>query len=350
MVTLEVLPPGDPRAAAVLREQMADLSGSYYGRPATAEEIDEGLVEFPSDDLAPPTGLFVVASDGQAPVGCGGLRFGLDGIAEVTRVFVSPSHRRRGLGARVVGELERLAIARGIRELRLDTRHDLVEAQRLYRRLGFREVPAFNSGPFRDRWFAKRLPAAPALATAAERIAALPRNRRVIVAIDGVDGAGKSTFGNALAALVERPVVRASADDFLNPSAVRYRLGRESPHGFYEDSVDRSALAALLLDPFAAGGAFRRRAFDHVRDERADAAPEDAPADAALLLDGLFLHHPALRERWDLSILLDVPPEIAARRLLQREGDPTRHRYVRGQELYFADVDPAARAGLVLPW
>jgi uridine kinase len=188
------------------------------------------------------------------------------------------------------------------------------------------------------------------LARAAEAIARLPRDRRTLVAVDGLDGAGKTTFADALAAVVERPVVRASADDFLNPSAVRYRLGRESPRGFYEDSVDRVALAALLLDPFAAGGAFRRRGFDHVHDEPVDEPAETAPPDAALLLDGLFLHHPALRDRWDLSILLDVAPGVAAQRLLQREGEPTRRRYVRGQELYFAEEDPAAHAGLVLPW
>jgi uridine kinase len=187
-------------------------------------------------------------------------------------------------------------------------------------------------------------------AAAAARGAALPSGRRVIVAIDGVDGAGKTTFGDALAGRVDRPCVRASADDFLNPSAIRYRLSRESPRGFYEDSVDRAALASLLLDPFAAGGSFRLRGFDHVRDEPAGAGPEDAPGDAALILDGLFLHHPELRRHWDLSILLDVPPAVAAERLLRREGKPTRHRYVRGQELYFADVDPAAHAGLVLPW
>jgi uridine kinase len=204
-------------------------------------------------------------------------------------------------------------------------------------------VPPFNSGSFRDRWFAKALAGTASLATAVERVAALPRDRRVIVAIDGVDGAGKSTFGDALAGLVERTVVRASADDFLNPPEVRYRLGRESPEGFYADSVDLQALSSLLLDPFQAGDPFRRR-------RSAQGPPEDAPADAALILDGLFLHRPSLRGRWDLSILLDVPPAVAAQRLLWRDGKPTRHRYVHGQELYFADADPAARATLVLPW
>lgn len=188
------------------------------------------------------------------------------------------------------------------------------------------------------------------LVRAATLVAGLPRDRRVIVAVDGVDGAGKTTFADALAGLVDRPAVRASADDFLNPSAVRYRRGRESPEGFFLDSVDLRTLCELLLDPFRAGRPFRRRAFDVVDDEPVEAPPEVAPRDAALLLDGLFLHRQELLGRWDASILLDVPPAVSAQRLLEREGAPTRQRYVRGQELYFAAADPAAHASLVLPW
>jgi GNAT superfamily N-acetyltransferase len=156
-IRIVVLPPADPRAAAALRAYMDDISSSYFGRPATEQEVDEGLEAFPSDDLAPPTGLLVVAIEGPAPVGCGGLLFGDDGIAEVKRVYVAPSHRRRGLGARIMAELERLAAARGIRELRLDTRDDVVDARRLYERIGYREVPAFNAGPYAEHWFAKRI-------------------------------------------------------------------------------------------------------------------------------------------------------------------------------------------------
>jgi uridine kinase len=189
-----------------------------------------------------------------------------------------------------------------------------------------------------------------ALERAAEAIARLPRDRRVLVGVDGVDGAGKTTFADRLAPLLDRPVVRASEDDFLNPAAVRHRRGRESPEGFFLDSYDLPALARLLLDPFAAGAPFRRRAYDVVTDRAVPGAEEHAPPDALLLLDGLFLHRDELHGRWDLSILLDVPPQVAAERLLAREGKPTRDRYVLGNELYFETCDPASRASLVLPW
>jgi len=150
--------------------------------------------------------------------------------------------------------------------------------------------------------------------------------------------------------MLARPVVRASADDFLNPRAIRHRRGRESPEGFFLDSVALGTLAGRLLEPFAAGDAFRRHAFDHRADAPVAGADEQAPPDAVLLLDGLFLHRDELHDRWDLSVLLDVPPPVAAERLLRREGVPTRARYAVGQQLYFAACDPRSRATLVLEW
>jgi hypothetical protein len=41
--------------------------------------------------------------------------------------------------------------------LRLDTRHDLAEARRMYARHGYREVAPFNESPYADHWFAKPL-------------------------------------------------------------------------------------------------------------------------------------------------------------------------------------------------
>ena len=41
--------------------------------------------------------------------------------------------------------------------VRLDTRHDLVEALGLYAKRGYVDVPAFNADPYAQRWLARRL-------------------------------------------------------------------------------------------------------------------------------------------------------------------------------------------------
>ena len=65
----------------------------------------------------------------------------------------------------------------------------------------------------------------------------LAPDRIVRVAIDGVDGAGKTTFADELADVLDdlgRPVIRASVDGFHNPRTIRYARGRQSPVGFFE--------------------------------------------------------------------------------------------------------------------
>ena len=173
------------------------------------------------------------------------------------------------------------------------------------------------------------------------------------VAIDGVDGAGKTTFADELAATLgdggPRPVIRASVDDFHRPQAQRYARGRDSPEGFFLDSYDYDALRERLLDPLGPGGSrrYRRRAFDLRADSPADPEFEVAPEDAILILDGIFLHRDELARLWDFSVFLDVPFEVSAARNLAR-GDRLSDRYVEGQRLYLAACDPAHRATRVI--
>lgn len=156
-VVIEVVPPGSRAGRVALRAYVSDVAGRYYGRPASHAEVDAALLEDPSDDLAPPRGVFLVAREQDTVVGCAGLRLLPDKIGEVKRVFVAPTARGRGLGRRLMSELERHARARDLTLLRLDTRADLVEARALYAALGYEEVPAFNTGPYAEHWFTKSL-------------------------------------------------------------------------------------------------------------------------------------------------------------------------------------------------
>ena len=156
-VLIEVVAPDAAAASQILRSYINDVASRHYGRQATDEEIDASLREDSSSDLAPPSGVFLVARQRDAVLGCAGLRLLPERVGEVKRLFVAPAARGRGLGARLMGELERIAREHGLSVLRLDTRHDLVESRRLYAALGYKEVPAFNDGQYAEHWLAKPL-------------------------------------------------------------------------------------------------------------------------------------------------------------------------------------------------
>lgn len=181
----------------------------------------------------------------------------------------------------------------------------------------------------------------------------------VRVAVDGVDGAGKSVFADELADVLRgagRSVVRASVDDFHRPRAERYRRGRDSPSGFWLDSFDYPALRHDLLDPLAPGGTRRYRAAAHdvVTDRYIDEPWRVARPGTVLVVDGLFLHRDELHELWDMSVLLEVTVAVAAARMALRDGTspnpehPSLRRYVEAQRRYFQSCDPARRADVVI--
>jgi uridine kinase len=186
---------------------------------------------------------------------------------------------------------------------------------------------------------------------------------RVIVAVDGVDGAGKTTFADGFAetfAETGAAVFRAGIDDFHRPRAERYARGRTSPEGFYRDSYDYATFRRVLIDPFRDGAqtsgatGFQLAAFDLRRDVAVEAQWVTAPRDAVLIVDGIFLHRPELRDLWDWSVWLEVPETVAARRLADRDGSdpdpdaPANARYRQGQRIYLQDARPEAAASAVV--
>ena len=156
-LTFVTTDPDAPDAARLLREYYDDIVGRYYGRAALAAEVDSAMADEPSSDLQGDTGLLVVAiADGTA-VACGGVRYVDASTGELTRIYVSPGVRGTGAGAALIGRLEDLAIGAGRRTLRLTVRSDLVEAIRLYRRLGYADVAPFTTDPYADHWLSKEL-------------------------------------------------------------------------------------------------------------------------------------------------------------------------------------------------
>ncbi|MET3808064.1 uridine kinase [Nakamurella sp. UYEF19] len=188
------------------------------------------------------------------------------------------------------------------------------------------------------------------------RIAAVEGTRgRPLVAIDGIGASGKSLFAAQIAARIqERPVVVLHVDNFFNPSAIRHARGRQSPDGFWLDAYNYDALTHWALRPVQETGAYCGGSLDHARDRTVRPPQCEAPERAVVLVEGTFLHRDELWRFWDYSVFLDVPFDVAAQRIADRDELNGTHsaeslpRYIGAQQLYFREARPRERASLVV--
>jgi GNAT superfamily N-acetyltransferase len=104
-----------------------------------------------------PYGIWLVAYVDERPVGCGGLKRLDQRTAEVKRLFLNSSVRGRGLGHRLLEELERHASRLGYSRIRLDTGDKQPAALGLFRSCGYTEIADYNRNPFAAYWLEKQL-------------------------------------------------------------------------------------------------------------------------------------------------------------------------------------------------
>lgn len=182
-----------------------------------------------------------------------------------------------------------------------------------------------------------------------------PSGRPLLVAIDGADGAGKTTFADRLADAVRGPVVRASVDDFHFPRVHRHALGRTG-ETVWSRSYDYRALRRELLDPWLAGpgSSYRCRWHDLTTDAYVEQPTAVVPEGGVLVVDGVFAQRPELRDLWDLVAYLDCPHDVRVARMADRDGTPPdpehpdHRRYYDAQVIYGDLCDPRASADLVV--
>lgn len=150
-VSFEVVDPESSDALASMRAYFAELDDRF---PTGFEPGDTLVADAPG--FRPPEGAFLVAySDGVA-VACGAVQRLENGMAEIKRMWVAPAWRGRGLGKRLLAELEAHAVTIGNGIIRLDTNSVLTTAIAMYRAAGYVEIERYNDNPFARHWFEKQ--------------------------------------------------------------------------------------------------------------------------------------------------------------------------------------------------
>lgn len=132
---------------------------------------------------------------------------------------------------------------------------------------------------------------------------------RVVVAVSGYAGAGKSRLARALVDALD-DAVRVHGDDFLDPSRVRRRSSDW-------DGVDRERMRSEVLEPFRAGRRATVRTLDWATGRLGDPTP--LPHASALIVDSIGIFHPDLLPWFDLTVWVDVDLEVAQSRGMARD-------------------------------
>lgn len=126
-----------PVATTLIQALNAELSARYPEEGATHFQLDAA-------EVAEGHGAFLVAYDGDQPVGCGAIRRLKDGGGELKRMYVVPEYRSRGVGRSLLAALEAEGRRLGVTRILLETGVRQSAAQALYTRAGFEKIAAYG--------------------------------------------------------------------------------------------------------------------------------------------------------------------------------------------------------------
>ncbi len=141
MIHLEEVAEGT--ALQEVRELFREYASSL-GVDLGYQGFEEELRALPGD-YAPPGGTLILARDGDGgAVGCVGVRWFQQGVAEMKRLYVRTSGRGMGAGRQLAEAAVSFAHGAGYWSIRLDTLPQMQSAQALYRNMGFREINAYR--------------------------------------------------------------------------------------------------------------------------------------------------------------------------------------------------------------
>lgn len=136
---IEPRPYGDADVTRLVAEVQQEYVRIYGGPDAAAVDPAE---------FEPPTGLFLVGVLDGVAVAMGGWRrmddAGQPGAAEIKRMYVAASARRRGFARRILAALEQTAREAGVDRMILNTGPVQPEAVALYESSGYTPTAAFG--------------------------------------------------------------------------------------------------------------------------------------------------------------------------------------------------------------
>ena len=135
-----------PYDIAQARELLLEYAESL-GFSLCFQNFDKELANLPGD-YAPPEGRLLLAEYEGQLAACVALHKLDSDICEMKRLYLRPQFRGKGLGRTLANRIIADARQIGYKRMRLDTVEPVMkDAVAMYRKLGFKEIPAYRPNP-----------------------------------------------------------------------------------------------------------------------------------------------------------------------------------------------------------
>ncbi len=186
-------------------------------------------------------------------------------------------------------------------------------------------------------------------------------DRTVIIGIDGLGGAGKSTVSESIKKIFAETDIQVTIlhiDDFIHPRAVRYSDKVEEWECYYYLQWRYDYLIHEIIKPIRSGDPFHKKIELYDKDNDSYILSDtDIPVGSVVIIEGIFLQREELQNLFDYMIYIDVPEETRLKRVLERDGyigdkeqiaAKYNSRYFPAERYYCEHCSPAEKAGLVI--
>lgn len=184
------------------------------------------------------------------------------------------------------------------------------------------------------------------------------KERPLIVALDGLSGAGKTTIVDKLKEeLAPIHVVIIHIDDYIVERSKRYHTGFEEWYEYYSLQWDVEQLKEDLFEKLVDNVSVLTLPFYDSNTDSIRKKEVSVTKNSIVVMEGIFLQRQEWRSYFDLTFYLDVPREIRYERVLNRDTyigslDERRKKYKRrywpAEDYYLNGVKPIENADVVI--
>lgn len=185
--------------------------------------------------------------------------------------------------------------------------------------------------------------------------------KNLIIGIDGLGGAGKTTIVNSLKLQLNNRDYNTAIlhiDDFIHPKNIRYNESKEEWYCYYNIQWRYDYLIKEILMPIKEGIEIDKEIEIYDKDNDIYTLEQiKIPQGSIILLEGIFLQRKEIREYFDYVIYLDVPKEVRLNRVINRDKyignseeikSKYERRYFPAEDKYIEEYSPIQNADYVL--